>query len=91
MDKVRAEVRIKGKVQGVFFRQSTRTTALSLNLAGWVRNLPDGDVEAVFEGTEQAIQNMLAWCNNGPSAARVDTLTVKHSKPTGEFATFNVR
>ena len=91
MSKARASIKAKGRVQGVFFRQATREEAISLHLTGWVRNLPSGDAEAVFEGDKQAIHNMVAWCKKGPSKARVDELIVKYDDPTGEFSTFKIR
>lgn len=90
MEKRRVAVKVKGRVQGVFFRQSTRERALSLQLTGWVRNLPDGDVEAVFEGSKQAIKEILIWCKQGPSSARVDDLQVINEEQTGEFSSFRI-
>ena len=69
---MRLHVFVSGRVQGVFFRDSTRRKALELGLAGWVRNLPDGRVEAVFEGPREAIEAAHAWCRNGPPLARVE-------------------
>lgn len=91
MENIRVTVRIKGRVQGVFFRQSARERALSLKLTGWVRNLPDGDVEAVFEGSKQGIKEILIWCKQGPSSARVDNLQVSHEESTDEFSTFSIK
>lgn len=61
----RARVFVSGKVQGVFYRASTQEEALRQGLAGWVRNLPDGQVEAVFEGTPEAVEDMINWCHTG--------------------------
>lgn len=91
MKQVRVTVRVKGRVQGVFYRQSTLEQAQQLGINGWVRNLPDGDVEAVFEGTEQAVEQMLAWCRQGPSAARVDDIIISREAPTGAESGFRVR
>lgn len=91
MKQVRVTVRVKGRVQGVFYRQSTLEQAQQLGINGWVRNLPDGDVEAVFEGTEQAVEQMLAWCRQGPSAARVDDIIISRETPTGAESGFRVR
>lgn len=67
----RVHVRITGRVQGVAYRHSTRSEARALGLAGWVRNLPDGDVEAVFQGPADDVDRMLSWCRKGPPLARV--------------------
>lgn len=73
----RMHVFISGRVQGVAFRHYTVKTALSLNLGGWVRNLGDGRVEAVFEGDETAVNKMLAWCWKGPSSAHVTHVDIQ--------------
>jgi acylphosphatase len=91
MKLIRAKVSIKGRVQGVFYRQSTREKALSLNITGWVRNLPNGDVDALFDGSEQEIANILSWCKQGPKPARVDEVLVSYEESTGEFSTFKIR
>ncbi len=91
MKAVRATVRIRGIVQGVNFRYFTRRTALEHQLTGWVRNLPDGDVEAVFEGKESDVRKVLDWCHEGPSAARVDEILIDWEDFRGEFGTFEVR
>jgi acylphosphatase len=70
-------VRISGRVQGVFFRTSCARVAEDLGIAGWVRNLPGGDLEAVFQGADQAVEDMLAWCLEGPPHARVERVDVK--------------
>jgi acylphosphatase len=80
----RARVRVRGRVQGVFFRVETRERARSLGLAGWVRNASDGTVEAVFEGTDAAVQSMVDWCGRGPSGASVDGVDVEWEEPEGE-------
>jgi acylphosphatase len=72
----RARVRIRGRVQGVFFRAETRARAESLGLAGWVRNAPDGTVEAVFEGDPDRVDSMIEWSRRGPSGAHVDEVEV---------------
>lgn len=86
----RYHVRISGRVQGVFFRANTWKTARSLGLTGWVRNLPDGRVEAVFEGEKDAAEKMLAWCRTGTTPARVERLEFDAEAPTGEFTAFEV-
>ena len=68
----RRHVWISGLVQGVFFRQATRRRARELGLAGWVRNLPDGRVEAVFQGPPRAVEAMVEWCHQGPPSAIVE-------------------
>jgi acylphosphatase len=70
------QVRISGLVQGVNFRAWTERRASALGLSGWVRNLPDGDVEAVFSGEAAAVEAMLAACRDGPRAARVEKVEV---------------
>jgi acylphosphatase len=89
-ERIRARVLVRGLVQGVWFRESCRTEAAALDLAGWVRNLADGRVEAVFEGPEAAVERMVAWCRDGPARARVDGVEVRREEPTGE-PNFHVR
>ncbi|MDA3903987.1 MAG: acylphosphatase [Desulfuromusa sp.] len=91
MKKVRAEVRITGRVQGVWFRQSTKNTAEQFGVSGWGRNNSDGSVEAVFEGEESAVKSVVEWCKDGPELARVDDLQIEWEKPTGEFDRFFLR
>ena len=70
----RVRVIVDGRVQGVYFRESTRRAALDLGVAGWVRNLPDGRVEAVFEGSPEAVANAVAWARKGPDRALVTSI-----------------
>lgn len=91
MRPVRATVRIRGIVQGVNFRYFTRRVALEHQITGWVRNLPDGDVEAVLEGKESDVRKMIEWCQEGPSAARVDEILIDWEDYRGEFSDFEVR
>lgn len=91
MKMVRAELCIKGRVQGVFYRQSTKETATALGLTGWVRNLENGDVDAVVEGPETAIQNLIEWCWIGPPAAHVSDITTEWSSAQDQFSDFSVR
>ena len=84
MSQARARVNVRGRVQGVFFRAETRDRARSLGLGGWVRNVPDGSVEAVFEGERERIDSILAWCRRGPSLAEVDGVDVAWEEPRGE-------
>jgi acylphosphatase len=79
----RAHVYVSGQVQGVFFRYETREGARSRGLAGWVRNLPDGRVEAVFEGSVDAVAEMVKWCRQGPRGAVVNQVEVAHEDPEG--------
>jgi len=87
---VRAHVVVSGRVQGVWFRASTRDTARELGLVGWVRNLPDGGVEAVIEGPRERVEQAVEWCRCGPSDARVDHCAVHWEDPEGE-TTFAIR
>jgi acylphosphatase len=86
----RAHVRIRGRVQGVFFRADARVRAESLGVAGWIRNAEDGSVEAVFEGDDERVRSMVDWCRRGPSGSRVEDVEVKYEEPTGEIG-FDVR
>lgn len=79
-----------GFVQGVFFRAETRNRARSLGLAGWVRNAPDGSVQAVFEGEAERVESMVEWCRRGPGGANVDEVEVEWGEPHGEGG-FTVR
>ena len=88
---IRASVRIRGKVQGVSYRYYTAMTARSLGVNGWVRNLPNGDVEALFEGTRDELNNMVDWCRSGPPAARVDEVNVDWQDSLNEFSEFSIR
>lgn len=87
----RSHVFISGRVQGVFFRANTRDRARELGLGGWVRNLPDGRVEAVFEGEEDRVREMIEWCHRGPRFASVSRVEVDMEEPSGEFKAFDIR
>lgn len=91
MEIVRVKVLIDGRVQGVSFRYYAQRRAAELELTGFVRNLSDGRVEAVFEGEKAAVAAMLKWCESGPPSARVDSLAVRYEEPEGRFSGFNVR
>ena len=80
----RAHVRVRGSVQGVFFRVEARDRARSLGISGWVRNLPDGAVEAVFEGDDARVDSMVEWSRRGPARAEVDDVDVSWEQPQGE-------
>ena len=88
--KVRAHVWIAGRVQGVAYRAYTVDEAAARGVTGWVRNLPDGRVEAVFECEKAAVEAMIAWCRKGPPAARVSEVEVTWEEPKGEHG-FSVR
>lgn len=79
----RAHVWVAGRVQGVYFRASARAEAERLGLSGWVRNLPDGRVEAVFEGAPDAVAAAIAWCRVGPPSASVASIDVLPEAPEG--------
>ena len=81
---------ISGEVQGVWFRASTKQKAEELGLTGWVRNTPNGCVEAIFEGEEDIVNKMVDWCYNGPPMAKVDNVEVKKQKTVG-FKDFSIR
>ena len=87
---VRAHVFVSGRVQGVYFREDTRRLAQSLGAIGWVRNRADGRVEAIFEGDEAQVRQLVEWCHNGPPHARVQAVTLEWEPATGEFAGFTV-
>ncbi len=91
MEKVRAKIRISGFVQGVFFRASTRDVARRLGLTGWVRNLPDGSVEALFEGEKEKVEEVVRWCHNGPPGASVTEVNEEWLEYKGEFSNFEIR
>ena len=90
MAAARVELRIVGRVQGVFYRASARARARVLGLTGYARNLDDGAVEVVAEGDEESLERLVAWCRIGPSAARVTRVDVTRAPATGEFAGFDV-
>ncbi|OPY83472.1 MAG: Acylphosphatase [Syntrophus sp. PtaU1.Bin005] len=87
----RVRVFVKGRVQGVFFRAHTRGAALGFHVHGWVRNLPNGQVEALFEGKRQNVDVLVDWCRHGPPHAVVEELSVLDEPYTGEFSDFSIR
>ena len=87
----RLHVLVEGRVHGVGFRYSTARQALALSLTGWVRNLSDGRVEALFEGPKAALQTMLAWCEHGPPYARVTQVTATWQPGTALHSGFQIR
>ena len=86
----RARIVVTGIVQGVAYRQSTVLEAERLGLAGWVRNLPDGRVEAMAEGPRERVESLVAWCWRGPPAARVSDVAVRWEEPAAPLAGFSV-
>ena len=86
----RAHVFVSGDVQGVNFRGATQSQAEQLGLNGWVRNTQDGRVEAVFEGDADTVQQMIQWCESGPSSADVEDVSVENDQPEG-LSGFEVR
>jgi acylphosphatase len=87
----RIHVYVRGRVQGVFFRAVTQQTAKGFNLTGWVRNMADGRVEALFEGEDESVNKMLEWCHIGPPAARVEEVLTEEEPYAGEFRDFSIK
>ena len=87
----RIHIFVTGRVQGVFFRQSTKVMAIKNNAKGWVRNLDDGRVEIVAQGETQDIDNLAHWCKTGPANSRVDEFELSEENISDEFETFEVR
>jgi acylphosphatase len=90
MSSKRLQLIVRGRVQGVFFRASTQREARRLGLTGWVSNRRDGAVEVLAEGGEDELREFMAFCNRGPSAARVDKVDVRWRAYTGEFSDFRI-
>lgn len=88
---VRCHIYVAGRVQGVFFRAFTREVAESLGLKGWVRNLPDGRVEAVFEGPRELIEEALKRVRVGPPMARVEDIQINWGEPPEDLKDFRIR
>ncbi len=82
-DRTRAHVLVSGRVQGVYFRATTQETAREAGVEGWVRNRDDGRVEAVFEGPEPAVEDLIAFCHKGSPAAAVEDVEVTYESPEG--------
>lgn len=91
MDTKRWILLISGHVQGVYYRASTEGKATELGLTGYARNLPDGRVEVLAEGLEPQLAELKAWCQEGPPAARVDSVEVSEHPATGDFPDFGIR
>jgi acylphosphatase len=90
MQKRRVHVWIKGRVQGVFFRAYTRDAAVKEGVTGWVRNLSDGRVEAVFEGDSDKVERIVAWCHKGSPLGRVDHVDAQEEVHQGDFYRFEI-
>jgi acylphosphatase len=90
MSRSRARVVVRGRVQAVGFRARARSRARSLDIAGWVRNNPDGTVEAELEGPSDRVESLLDWFGHGPHGARVDDVRIEWREPVGEQG-FTVR
>jgi len=86
----RAHVFVSGRVQGVFFRSGTLDEARYLKLTGWVKNTPDGRVEAVFEGPKDKVTKMVNWCSRGPPGSEVTDVKTDWEQPTNEFDRFSI-
>ena len=89
-ENARARLLVSGRVQGVAFRWETRRAATRRGVTGWVRNLPDGRVEAVVEGPRERVGDLVDWCRKGPPVARVDSLDIQWEDYQGEFEDFEI-
>ena len=90
MKQQRVHILISGKVQGVFFRQALKVVAKKNNVAGWVRNLPDKRVEAILEGDDKYVNQVIEWARIGPANSRVDNMEVNNEEFKNEFSAFEV-
>jgi acylphosphatase len=90
-DESRAHAIFRGRVQGVFFRANAEKKAVELGLTGWVRNLPDGTVEAVFEGPRETIEKAIEWCKSSQPHAQVTGADVDWEEFEGKYSSFNIR
>jgi len=89
-EKTRVHIFASGRVQGVYFRKSTKKKAKKLNIYGWVRNLSDGRVEAIFEGEENMVEQIIDWCKKGSVFAKVEDLEIIKEGYKGEFSGFEI-
>ena len=87
---VRAHIFIYGEVQGVFFRRSAKVKAEELNLAGWVRNRPDGSVDSVVQGEKGTVLKYIAWCKKGPPFAKVENVEIEWRKNLENYSDFSI-
>jgi acylphosphatase len=90
METIRAHVWVSGKVHGVGYRAACRERATAVQVTGWVRNLPNGQVEAVFEGREDPVEDLVGWCQQGPDAAVVKGVEIEYEASEG-LTTFEIR
>ena len=90
-EKIRAHIFVAGKVQGVFYRENSRKLAEKLGILGWVKNLGDGRVEAVFEGDKDKVEKMVNWARKGPIWAKIEALDVIWEDYRGEFDAFEIK
>jgi len=90
-EQARVRLRIQGRVQGVFFRATTMEEAIRLGLKGWVRNCPDGSVEAVAEGAKEKLEELVRWCRHGPPGARVHDVALQWEDFQDEFVDFRIK
>ena len=88
--KVRVHIFIGGRVQGVFFRWETRAEARRRGISGWVRNLPDGKVEAIFEGEKERVEEMIDFCRRGSPGARVTGVEIVWEEYSGDYRDFTI-
>jgi len=91
IDKVRAHILVLGRVQGVFFRENTQRKAKKLGVNGWIKNLSDGKVEAVFEGDKKSVGKIISWAKRGPILARVEGIDIEWQEYIEEFTEFEIR
>ena len=89
--KTNVNVLISGRVQGVWFRSSTKQKAEQLGVTGWVRNTKDGRVEAIFEGEENSVKSLIEWCHHGPPLAKIEKVEVNNQSPTNGFDGFLIK
>jgi acylphosphatase len=89
--KIRAHVFVRGNVQRIFFRSETKYEANKLHINGWVRNLPDEQVEVIFEGDKEDVKKLVEFCRTGPPTARVTAADVTWQPYSGEYASFEIR
>jgi acylphosphatase len=90
MRQIRVRLIIEGRVQGVWFRESTRRQATALGVQGWVKNRPEGTVEALLEGSEEPVRKLVAWCHHGPSGAVVRSVREIPEPWEGQFKGFDI-
>ena len=90
MTNQRVRLFVTGRVQGVFFRQSLKAKSIQNNICGWVKNLPDGRVECLLEGTEENISVLVKWAHTGPANAIVENVEIHNEKFCNEFTKFDV-